>query len=84
MQYNIARYECQLGNLNQAREHLDAAFALSGGLHLRPRSLDEPDLAPLWQTLRPALIPFWGARGTLPVKHNEEPLALNLHDSAQP
>ena len=51
MQYNIACYECQLGNLNQAREHLDAAFALSGGLYLRPRSLDEPDLAPLWPPL---------------------------------
>lgn len=47
MLYNLARYECRLGNLSQARQHLEAAFNLKGGLHLRPRALNDPDLSPL-------------------------------------
>ena len=47
MQYNLARYECRLGNLDRAREHLHAAFTIRGGLHLRPRASNDPDLAPL-------------------------------------
>ena len=48
MRYNLACYECQLGNLDQAREHLKKAFALKGGSDLRAGSLSDPDLKPLW------------------------------------
>ena len=52
MRYNLACYECQLGNLNQAREHLKQAFALKGGSDLRADSISDPDLEPLWQSIK--------------------------------
>ena len=55
MRYNLARYECRLGNLDQAREHLAVAFTLRGGLQLCPRACDEPDLSPLSKPFRPPL-----------------------------
>jgi tetratricopeptide (TPR) repeat protein len=51
MRYNLACYECQLGNLEQARAHLKKAFALKGGAELRASSTDDPDLTPLWSEI---------------------------------
>ena len=47
--YNLACYECQLGNLEMAKGHLKLAFKIKKGLRLE--ALDEPDLEPLWDSL---------------------------------
>jgi len=49
LRYNLACYECQLGNLPKAQEWLDQAFALGGGAELRKSALEDPDLSPLWK-----------------------------------
>ena len=46
--YNLACYECQLGNLKEAMEFLEAAIDLAGKKDIRTRALDDPDLEPLW------------------------------------
>ena len=46
--YNLACYECQLGNLKEAMEFLGAARDLAGKKDIRSRALDDPDLEPLW------------------------------------
>ena len=46
--YNLACYECQLGNLKEAMEFLGAAIDLAGEKDIRTRALDDPDLEPLW------------------------------------
>jgi tetratricopeptide (TPR) repeat protein len=43
--YNLACYECQLGNLEEAQRWLDKAF--DKGSHLRSLALVDPDLEPL-------------------------------------
>ena len=43
--YNLACYEEKLGNLDQARAHLDVSFAMDK--KLREYALDDPDLAVL-------------------------------------
>lgn len=43
--YNLACYECQLGNLEEARRWLDKALEQSS--HLRPLAMVDPDLEPL-------------------------------------
>src|SRR5580658_8876242 len=45
--YNLACYECQLGNLPQARDLLRAAFKLGDPALLKRMSLRDPDLEPL-------------------------------------
>jgi predicted Zn-dependent protease len=45
--YNLACYECQLGNLPQARTLLREAFALGDARQLKQMSLSDPDLEPL-------------------------------------
>jgi Flp pilus assembly protein TadD len=45
--YNLACYECQLGNLPQARDLLRQAFKLGDAAELKRMSLRDPDLAPL-------------------------------------
>jgi len=45
--YNLACYECQLGNLPQARDLLRAAFKLGDETALKSMSLLDPDLEPL-------------------------------------
>ncbi len=47
MRYNLACYECQLGNLDAACERLRQAFALPGGKEYRTTGQSDPDLAPL-------------------------------------
>jgi tetratricopeptide (TPR) repeat protein len=44
--YNLACYECQLGNLSDAKKHLMQATKAS--VKLRAMVLDDPDLEPLW------------------------------------
>jgi len=46
IRYNLACYECQLGNLSDAKEHLMHVTKL--GVKFRAMALDEPDLEPLW------------------------------------
>jgi len=45
--YNLACYECQLGNLPQARDLLREAFKLGDATALKSMSLQDPDLEPL-------------------------------------
>jgi Flp pilus assembly protein TadD len=45
--YNLACYECQLGNLPQARALLREAFKLGNSAELKNMSLQDPDLEPL-------------------------------------
>ena len=47
--YMLACYDSALGNLDDAKEGLVRAFELKKGLRLA--ALDEPDLAPLWESL---------------------------------
>jgi tetratricopeptide (TPR) repeat protein len=49
LHYNLACYECQLGNLNGAKERLRVAFKLEP--RFRMAALDDDDLAPLWDPL---------------------------------
>ena len=52
MRYNLACYECQLGRLDKAKEWLEKAFNLGDAKGLKMAALDDPDLEPLWQSLR--------------------------------
>jgi hypothetical protein len=47
--FNMACYECQLGNLDAAKAYLAAAFKLEP--RWRALALEEKDLEPLWKTL---------------------------------
>jgi tetratricopeptide (TPR) repeat protein len=49
LHYNLACYECQLANLNVAKERLRVAFKLDPRFRLAAR--DDDDLAPLWDSL---------------------------------
>jgi len=46
--YNLACYECQLGNLNQAWEWLEKAFAIGDSKQIKRMALEDSDLQPLW------------------------------------
>jgi hypothetical protein len=47
--YNLACYECQLGDLEGAKARLKRAFELEQGF--RTLALDDEDLRPLWDSL---------------------------------
>ncbi len=47
--YNLACYECQLGNLSAAKEHL--VRATKAGVKFRTMALDDTDLEPLWSEI---------------------------------
>ena len=47
--YNLACYECQLGDLGLAKARLKRAFELEQGF--RALALDDEDLRPLWESL---------------------------------
>ena len=49
MQYNLACYECQLGELEIAKARLRHAFKLDP--KLRVSALDDEDLKPLWDSM---------------------------------
>jgi predicted Zn-dependent protease len=46
--YNLACYECQLGNRKQAMQHLEEAIDLAGKKDIRQMAFDDPDLETLW------------------------------------
>jgi predicted Zn-dependent protease len=46
--YNLACYECQLGDRKRALLHLEEAIDLAGKKDIRLMALDDPDLEPLW------------------------------------
>jgi thioredoxin-like negative regulator of GroEL len=52
IRYNLACYECVLGNMSQARLHLAGAFNLAHNQNCtdewKSRMLGDPDLKPLW------------------------------------
>lgn len=49
LHFNLACYECQLGNLEIARQRLAWAFKLD--MAYREIALDDDDLKPLWSTI---------------------------------
>src|SRR6266576_6277171 len=44
--YNLACYECQMGNLQSSKNHLKQVFKIDS--KWRITALDDPDLQPLW------------------------------------
>jgi tetratricopeptide (TPR) repeat protein len=51
--YNLACYECQLGQLEEAKARLRRAFELES--HYRIMALEDEDLKPLWDSLSQTL-----------------------------
>jgi tetratricopeptide (TPR) repeat protein len=49
--YNLACYDCQLGNLREARRWLEKAFNIGDSKQLKLMALDDPDLEPLWANI---------------------------------
>jgi Tfp pilus assembly protein PilF len=47
--YNLACYECQLGETKSAKDYLKKAFELD--LNWRKAALEDEDLKPLWDSL---------------------------------
>lgn len=54
--YNLACYECQLGDLDAAREWLQRAMKLRNPRALRAQALADIDLKPLWGEIRKFVI----------------------------
>jgi Flp pilus assembly protein TadD len=54
MRYNLACYECRLGDLAAARRWLELAFAADNGPVLKASAVEDPDLEPLWAEIRGA------------------------------
>lgn len=50
MRYNLACYECQLGDLERAKQWLEKAFKLGDAKKMKLAALDDPALEPLWRT----------------------------------
>jgi Flp pilus assembly protein TadD len=50
--YNLACYECQLGNQQAALKWLRKAFAASRSREMRSMALHDRDLEPLWPKIR--------------------------------
>jgi hypothetical protein len=51
IRYNLACYECQLGNLEEAMRWLGKAIDMAGKKDIRLMALDDPDLEPLWNQI---------------------------------
>ena len=49
IQFNLACYEAQLGNIATAKKHLSRATKLDPKFSMM--ALDDPDLEPLWESL---------------------------------
>jgi Flp pilus assembly protein TadD len=49
IRYNLACYECQSGNLEQAKSWLEQAFLLGNAQEMKLAALDDTELEPLWQ-----------------------------------
>jgi Flp pilus assembly protein TadD len=52
--YNLACYDCQLGDLIAARSWLEKACALGDARKIKHMALQDPDLEPLWPDIRKA------------------------------
>ncbi len=50
VQYNLACYRAQLGQLNAAKEHLDKSYELGDAKQIKLIALDDEDLKPLWES----------------------------------
>ena len=50
VQYNLACYCAQLGQLNAAKEHLDKSYELGDAKQIKLMALDDDDLKPLWES----------------------------------
>jgi len=48
IQYNLACYCAQLGQLDAAQEHLHKAYELGDAKQIKLMALDDEDLKPLW------------------------------------
>ena len=48
IQYNLACYCAQLGQLDAAQEHLDKSYELGDAKQIKLMALDDGDLKPLW------------------------------------
>jgi len=46
--YNLACYDCQLGDLDAAKAWLDKACMLGDVHKIKHMALQDPDLKPLW------------------------------------
>jgi len=49
IQYNLACYSAQLGQLDAAQEYLDKSYELGDAKQLKLMALDDDDLKPLWE-----------------------------------
>ena len=50
IQYNLACYCAQLGQLDAAQEHLDKSYELGDAKQIKLMALDDDDLKPLWKS----------------------------------
>ncbi len=50
--YNLACYACQLGNPAEALRRLKEAMRVGGKSDIKSTALKDPDLRPLWDTIR--------------------------------
>ena len=48
IQYNLACYCAQLGQLDAAQEHLDKSYEIGDAKQIKLMALDDDDLKPLW------------------------------------
>jgi len=51
IRYNLACYDCQLGNLKEAEVWLEKAIDLAGKSDIRLRALKDPNLEALWSRI---------------------------------
>jgi len=49
IQYNLACYSAQLGQLDAAQEYLDKSYELGDAKQIKLMALDDEDLKPLWK-----------------------------------
>jgi len=49
--YNLACYECQLGNRKRALQNLEDAIDIAGKIDTRKMALVDPDLEPIWPNI---------------------------------
>jgi len=50
IQYNLACYSAQLGQLDAAQEYLDKSYELGDAKQIKLMALDDDDLKPLWES----------------------------------
>ena len=50
VQYNLACYCAQLGQLDAAKEHLYKSYELGDAKQIKLKALDDEDLKPLWES----------------------------------